>query len=160
MIINKAQMANPGPQDYMADQANGNEKKAETGEKKPFGVNSQRFQGDEDGVPGAGTYKLPDSCNVKQKKHAMASYRSTVQKGLDQVIGKENPGIGEYDTQHLKTISNKELQGGCANNFSLFTKLKYQGRSPEIKMSPRIANLAETTPQNIGPGSYINKGSS
>ena len=70
--------------------------------------------------------------------------RSTVEKGLtDIVIGKDNPGIGEYDTQHLKTIQNKELQGGCANNFSLFTRLKYQGRSPDVKISPRISKVDE-----------------
>ena len=49
--------------------------------------------------------------------------RSKVTKGLDyQVIGKDNPGIGEYDIQHHKTIANKEFQGGAANNFVLFTR--------------------------------------
>ena len=51
--------------------------------------------------------------------------RSTVTKGLDQVIGRDNPGIGEYDTQHLKTIANKEFQGGASNNFVLFTRKNY-----------------------------------
>jgi hypothetical protein len=33
-----------------------------------------------------------------------------VEKGLnDIVIGKDNPGIGEYEIQHLKTIANKEF---------------------------------------------------
>jgi len=69
----------------------------------------------------------------------LASYKSTVDKGLNYiVVGPDNPGIGEYDTQHLRTIQNKELQGGCANNFSLFTRLKYQGRSPDVKASPRL----------------------
>ena len=36
------------------------------GDSKPFGVNTNRFVGDENGVPGAGSYKLPDSCTVKQ----------------------------------------------------------------------------------------------
>lgn len=81
-------------------------------------------------------------------------------KGLNYiVVGPDNPGIGEYDTQHLRTIQNKELQGGCANNFSLFTRLKYQGRSPDVKTSPRLHHneLDDRTPAQIGPGSYIEK---
>jgi hypothetical protein len=39
----------------------------------------------------------------------MASYKSNVEKSWDIVIGRNNPGIGEYDTQHLKTIANKEF---------------------------------------------------
>ena len=35
---------------------------------KPFGVNRHRFDKDDNGIPGAGTYKLPDSCQVKQPK--------------------------------------------------------------------------------------------
>ena len=68
------------------------------GDKKPFGVNTTRFGNDDNGVPGAGTYKLPDSCRVREHRHTHASMRSTVTKGLDQVIGRDNPGIGEYDT--------------------------------------------------------------
>jgi hypothetical protein len=80
------------------------------GDKKPFGVNVKRFaEKDDNGVPGAGTYKLPDSCNLREGKVPHASMRSTVNKGLNQVIGPDNPGIGEYDMQHLKTIANKEF---------------------------------------------------
>ena len=102
------------------------------GEKRPFGVNGGRFESDETCVPGAGTYKLPDSCQVKDPKYQLASYRSQVQKGLDKqlLIGAENPGIGEYETQHYKTIQNKEFQGGASNNFVLFTRQNYQSRSP------------------------------
>lgn len=114
----------PGPQDYLADLSK--TQMREGGDKKPFGVNTLRFVTIDNGVPGAGMYKLPDSCQVKQPKYQMASYRSKVEKGLnDIVIGKNNPGIGEYDTQHLKTIANKEFQGGAANNFVLFTRQNY-----------------------------------
>jgi len=72
-----------------------------------------RFRKDDNGVPGPGNYKMPDSCNVKQSKHELASYRSNVSNGFtglrDIVIGPDNPGVGEYDTQHLKTIANKEF---------------------------------------------------
>jgi hypothetical protein len=59
--------------------------------------------------------------------------RSTVTKGLDQVIGKANPGIGEYNMGHYKTISTKEFQGGATNNFALFSKKNYKLRDPNIK---------------------------
>jgi hypothetical protein len=54
----------------------------------------------------------------------MASYRSRTTKGIDAqlLVGAENPGIGEYETQHYKTITNKEFQGGASNNFVLFTR--------------------------------------
>jgi hypothetical protein len=80
------------------------------GDKRPFGVNRHRWDNDETPVPGAGTYKLPDSCQVKDPKYQLASYRSTVNKGIDKqlIIGKDNPGIGEYETQHYRTIQNKE----------------------------------------------------
>ena len=97
MIQNTHQLANPGPQDYIKDQTKDLNTSKAGGELKPFGVNTNRFGSDENGVPGAGTYRLPDSCTVKQGKHHHASMRSTVKKGLDQVIGRDNPGIGEYD---------------------------------------------------------------
>jgi len=123
--ILKHLLPNPGPQEYTANQAESKiAAKKEEGEKRPFGVNAGRFGSDETPVPGAGTYKLPDSCQVKDGKYQLASYRSKVEKGLDSVliIGKENPGIGEYDTQHYRTIANKEFQGGASNNFVLFTR--------------------------------------
>ena len=68
-------------------------------------------------------YNLPESCVVKDPNMVAASNRSKVEKGLNNmVIGKDNPGVGEYDTQHLKTIANKEFQGGASNNFVLFTR--------------------------------------
>jgi len=74
------------------------------------------------------------------------------------IMGKENPGVGEYETGHHNTVGNKEFQGGAANNFVLFTRQNYQSRVPDIKQAPRIAPLnLETTPENIGPGSYIDK---
>lgn len=35
-----------------------------------------RFDKDDTIVPGPGTYKMPDSCQVRQPKHVIASYRS------------------------------------------------------------------------------------
>lgn len=103
-------------------------------------MNRHRWDSDETPVPGAGTYKLPDSCQVKDPKYQLASYRSTVNKGIDAqlIIGKDNPGTGEYETQHYKTIQNKEFQGGASNNFVLFTRQNYQSRSPPVQVSPRL----------------------
>ena len=154
----KHMLNNPSCLDYIKDQARsnfGNER--EDGERRPFGVNRHRFGGDDNGVPGAGTYKLPDSCQVKEPGYTHASTRSKVEKGLDQVIGRDNPGIGEYDTQHHKTIANKEFQGGASNNFVLFTRQNYQSRSPPIKESPRLHPHHEPTPRDVGPGSYLEK---
>jgi hypothetical protein len=49
-------------------------------------------------VPGAGTYSLPDSVVVKNPKQQLGSFKSQVDKSWDIVIGRDNPGIGEYDT--------------------------------------------------------------
>ena len=57
--------------------------KKEEGDKRPFGVNRIRFDKDDTFVPGACTYKLPDSCKIKDPKYQLASYRSKVEKGLD-----------------------------------------------------------------------------
>jgi len=80
--------------------------------------------------------------------------RSTVKKGLNQAINPDHPGVGEYDTAHFKTIANKEFQGGASNNFVLFSRNNFQLRAPEIPESPRLTKLLETTPRNLGPGSY------
>ena len=56
-----------------------------------------------------------------------------------------------------KTIANKEFQGGAANNFVLFTRQNYQMRNPRLVEKPRIAEVEERTPANIGPGSYLGK---
>jgi hypothetical protein len=94
---------------------------------------------------------------VKDPKLEMASFKSNQEKSWDIVIGRNNPGIGEYDTQHLKTIANKEFQGGASNNFVLFTRKNYQDRSPPVKVHPRMPEIPETTPAAIGPGSYLSK---
>ena len=54
----------PGPSDYIPDITKDIDMNKDSGEKKPFGVNVKRFDTkvSENGVPGAGTYKLPNSC--------------------------------------------------------------------------------------------------
>ena len=64
--FNKNMIDMPGPQDYIADL--GKTVIKESGDKKPFGANTIRFATIDNGVPGAGTYKLPDSCQVKNSK--------------------------------------------------------------------------------------------
>lgn len=61
-------------------------------------------------MPGAGTYELPSSVQIKNPKQLQPSFKSGAERTLDHlVIGKDNPGIGEYDTQHHKTIAVKEF---------------------------------------------------
>lgn len=61
-MLNKMMIDGPGPQDYIQDLSKTSMKKG--GDKMPFGVNALRFQTIDYGVPGAGQYKLPDSCQV------------------------------------------------------------------------------------------------
>ena len=81
----------------------------EAGKKRPFGINTKRFGDDDNGVPGAGKYEQPATLGVKNPKLAHASFKSRLVKGTEMIIGRENPGIGEYDTQHHNTIANKEF---------------------------------------------------
>ena len=125
--INKEALSNPSAVDYAKDQAESNFVKGRNeGAKHPFGNNETRWPQHESTGPEGGQYKLPESCNVHQPNHVSAYNRSKVQRDLNQVVGKDNPGVGEYDMQHLKTIANKEFQGGASNNFILFTRQNYQ----------------------------------
>jgi hypothetical protein len=78
MNVNKGMLFSPGPQDYIPDLSKSLYNMKDGGDRKPFGVNTIRFGKDDNGVPGAGTYKLPDSCQVRQPKQELASYRSKV----------------------------------------------------------------------------------
>ena len=97
--------------EYVPNQAESNFlTKPDNGEKKPFGINSKRFLEKEQVGPEMTAYNLPESCTVQDPNMMAASNRSKVEKGLtNMIIGKDNPGVGEYDTQHLKTIANKEF---------------------------------------------------
>jgi len=44
------------------------QKKNESGANRPFNVNNNRFRKDDNGVPGAGTYALPDTVKVHDPK--------------------------------------------------------------------------------------------
>jgi len=54
MTINRAVLDNPSPIDYQQDVFNDVSKKKDLGDRRPFGVNQQRFGKDDNGVPGAG----------------------------------------------------------------------------------------------------------
>lgn len=59
----------PGPQDYGADQSKSVAVgKPAKGSKHPFTVNEKRFVKQDHGMPGAGTYELPASIQVKNPK--------------------------------------------------------------------------------------------
>ena len=115
------------------------------GSKHPFGNNETRWPQQESIGPEGGQYRVPEACNVHQANHQHAAYRSKVGRDLNNVVGRDNPGVGEYDMQHVNTIANKEFQGGASNNFILFTRQNYQQRSPPVKVQPRISKLDETS---------------
>ena len=83
-----------------------------------------RFGKDETLAPGPGTYKLADSCQVRDPKHQAAAYRSRTKRELgNHIIGAQNPGIGEYDLTAYKAMGSATLDGGGApNNFTLCFK--------------------------------------
>jgi len=88
----------PGPSDYAADNSPKKLAAREAGKRRPFGINTKRFGGDDNGVPGAGKYDQPDSLMVRNPKQVHASFKSKLDKGPELIIGRDNPGIGEYDT--------------------------------------------------------------
>lgn len=128
--------------------------KSDKGSKHPFAVNEKRFLRQDHNVPGAGAYELPSAIHVKNPKQLMPSYKSSLDRSLDLVVGKDNPGIGEYDTQHYQTMAVKEFQGGAANNFVLFTRQNQSMRNVEIPEKPRLPEPVQATPAALGPGSY------
>jgi len=108
-------------------------------------------------VPGPGTYKLPESCQIKQPKHQAASYRSRTKRELgNHILGKHNPGIGQYDLTGFNSIGVATLEGGGApNNFTLCYKDQNPTiRKVETRPSPRLAPAHSNTPHNVGPGVY------
>ena len=88
----------PGPQDYLPDQSGNPSGKNKKGTRHPFQVNSKRFSDHDNGVPGAGQYAVPSSVAVKNPSMATAAYKSGLERELDLVIGRSNPGVGEYDS--------------------------------------------------------------
>jgi len=54
---------------------------------------------DED-VPGAGAYDHKSTVNVKHKDKQHGIFKSGVDKGWNCVMGKDNPGTGEYENYH------------------------------------------------------------
>ena len=89
-------------------------------------------------APGPGTYKLKDSCQVREPKHIGATYRSKVDRDFEKhIIGKSNPGIGEYDLTKFNSLGGHTLEGGGApNNFTICYKDISAGLG--INMKPRF----------------------
>ena len=70
-------------------------------------------------------------------------------------MGKDNPGVGEYDTQHLNTIAATEFQGGAANNFALFTRShQLSMRQVALPEPTRFTYGSKEDRPGVGPGSY------
>jgi hypothetical protein len=61
-MMNRQQIENPSFLQYCPDVTQTFNGKKDSGLSKPFGVNEGRFRSIDHGIPGAGTYKLDDSC--------------------------------------------------------------------------------------------------
>lgn len=87
----------PGPQEYDTNQTIFKNKR-KSGKGKPFNLKEKRFRTVDQNVPGAGAYSVPSTIQVADPERANASYISNIDKSWDIVVGRDNPGIGEYNT--------------------------------------------------------------
>jgi hypothetical protein len=76
IMLNKQAIMNPSLEKYIPDVSLSISRPKKSGEDKPFGVNTMRFKCIDYQVPGAGTYKLPESCKIREPKYTHASIRS------------------------------------------------------------------------------------
>ena len=118
----------PAPGDYRKQQMNKTfslaSKKHPKDRSPQFADKQKRFGKDDTLAPGPGTYTAPESCKVREARHAGADYRSTVNRDFDiHVVGKKNPGIGQYELTNWNSIGGQTMEGGGApNNFTLCYK--------------------------------------
>ena len=141
----------PGPGEYLNDnviRAIGVTagRKSSTGKDlQSFGVKTKRFDKSDTLPPGPGQYRLPDSCQIKNPKNDIASYKSTTEKGHGNsigIIGINHPGVGAYNVNEFKAFGHQKLEGGGApNNFTMC----YKDINPCIRKvdtipSPRLVN--------------------
>ena len=147
MINEEKSTEMPAPGQYSKQQLNNTFTQTISVSKKSrspqFADKKMRFGKDDTIVPGPGTYKALDSCKIRQPKHQVASYRSTTKRELgNHILGKNNPGIGQYDLTSFNAIGASTLEGGGApNNFTLC----YKDANPTIRKvitqpEPRLPN--------------------
>ena len=92
------------------------------------------------------------------------------------VVGKNNPGIGEYDLTGFNAIGRNTMDGGGApNNFTIcYRDMNPTIRKVEVKTSPRLLQTIVNSklhfssfltisftlaPNNLGPGVYAHDAS-
>ena len=113
-----------------------------------FASKKPRFDKDDTLPPGPGQYKLHDACQIREPKHCAASYRSTTKRELgNHILGKKNPGIGQYDLTGFNSLGSRTLEGGGApSNFTLcYRDINPSIRKVETKPSPRLHPTEATT---------------
>lgn len=114
-----------------------------------FGANQKRFDKDDTLPPGPGTYMQselevgvkhkPGKRSLKTKdgpKHTVIKssvnsiglkgengcFKSTTKRELDHLIGKDNPGVGQFNIKDHQSIGVQKIQGGAPNNFLILSK--------------------------------------
>ena len=107
-----------------------------------FAVKAKRFGNDSTISPGPATYKLPDSCEIRNPKLKMASYQSMTRRELQEFIKPAHPGVGEYNTGDHKAIGSSTMKGGGAPaNFTIgYHHLNPTIRRVETVIQPRLPN--------------------
>lgn len=105
-----------------------------------FAVKEKRFGKDDTISPGPAAYKLPDSCQVRNPNAQLSSYVSKTERDLKHIVGKNNPGVGEYSIGDDKAINSPIGKGGGAPaNFVLgLPHLNPTIRRVETVVSPRL----------------------
>lgn len=134
--------------------------------KQSFGVIQKRFDKSDTLPPGPGQYMkaeievgakhkpgekslrvgegpqhtvVASCCNKEGKAQVLASYKSTTERKLDIVIGKNNPGVGQFNILDHMSIGVQKIQGGAPNNFLILSKnIDPCIRKVETMPSPRL----------------------
>ena len=82
---------------------------------------------------------IPSCVNKPGKTEVLASYKSATERKLDIVIGKNNPGVGQFNILDHMSIGVQKIQGGAPNNFLILSKnIDPCIRKVETHPSPRL----------------------
>jgi hypothetical protein len=69
----------------------------------------------------------------------LASYKSTTERDLKHIVGKDNPGVGAFNIKDHLSIGVQKIQGGAPNNFLILSKnIDPCIRRVETMPSPRL----------------------
>ena len=90
--------------------------------------------------PGPGQYSSESTVKIKDENRENAGFKSKAQRSQQLSTSNEKvPGVGQYEIDQYKSISNPGCQGGAPNNFTLLSKTAQTHlRQVPIREQPRI----------------------